>query len=159
QIPAVRLAPEAPWIPLDRVQPENSGGKAYGARLLAELPQGKERSFHTPASVVVPFGVMEEALASVPETESLYRKLIIQLKESSSENGAAVRQRLRDLIGRLPVPQAVEKEVTRKFPATARLVVRSSANCEDLEELAGAGLYDSVINVLPAEVATAIKKV
>jgi phosphoglucan,water dikinase len=159
QIPAVRIPPEASWLPLDRTQPDNSGGKAYGARLLAELPQGKEIGFRTPASVVVPFGVMEEALASAPETESLYRKLIIQLKESSSGNKASVLPRLRDLVGRLPVPQVIEKEVTRKFPGTVRLVVRSSANCEDLEKLAGAGLYDSVINVLPAEVAPAIKKV
>jgi phosphoenolpyruvate synthase/pyruvate phosphate dikinase len=39
------------------------------------------------------------------------------------------------------------------------LVVRSSANCEDLEELAGAGLYESVINVVPADSAAAIRTV
>ena len=38
-------------------------------------------------------------------------------------------------------------------------MVRSSANGEDLAELAGAGLYDSIANVAPADVASAVRAV
>src|SRR5206468_12408851 len=38
-------------------------------------------------------------------------------------------------------------------------IARSSANCEDLEELAGAGLYESVVNLAPSDVASAIRAV
>ena len=47
----------------------------------------------------------------------------------------------------------------RVFAHHSALIVRSSANCEDLEELAGAGLYESVINVPPSEVTGAIRSV
>src|ERR1019366_4481017 len=46
--------------------------------------------------------------------------------------------------------------VAAQFGKLDRLMVRSSANCEDLEELAGAGLYDSIANVAVADVAAAV---
>src|SRR5437870_3989560 len=50
-------------------------------------------------------------------------------------------------------------ERRRESGRCPRLIVRSSANCEDLEELAGAGLYESVANVAPSEVAGAVREV
>jgi phosphoglucan, water dikinase len=49
--------------------------------------------------------------------------------------------------------------VAREFGENSRLMVRSSANCEDLEGFAGAGLYESVANVAASEVASAVAKV
>jgi phosphoglucan,water dikinase len=63
------------------------------------------------------------------------------------------------LIEQLAVPDAVVSEALRLFGEDARLAVRSSANCEDLEELAGAGLYESVVNVTPSEMAAAVRTV
>jgi len=49
--------------------------------------------------------------------------------------------------------------VTEKFNVHDRLMVRSSANSEDLETLAGAGLYESIPNVAPSDTNDAVKKV
>jgi phosphoglucan, water dikinase len=38
-------------------------------------------------------------------------------------------------------------------------MVRSSANCEDLNEMAAAGLYDSIANVRPQGIADAVRRV
>ena len=77
----------------------------------------------------------------------------------SSVDFAAITQRLRELVQSLAVPDSITSEVARRFSKNNCLIVRSSANCEDLEELAGAGLYDSVMNVAPAEVASAVRTV
>jgi phosphoglucan,water dikinase len=68
-------------------------------------------------------------------------------------------ERLRSLVQHLNVPEQIGSAVAKEFSRDVRLIVRSSANCEDLEELAGAGLYTSVINVAPSEVASAIQAV
>ena len=47
------------------------------------------------------------------------------------------------------MPDEIGEAVIAFFGPDARLAVRSSANGEDLEHLAGAGLYDSVVNVSP----------
>jgi phosphoglucan,water dikinase len=57
------------------------------------------------------------------------------------------------------VPDELTAELSKKFGPNIRLIVRSSANCEDLEELAGAGLYESVPNVAPSDVVLAIRAV
>src|SRR5436190_22934223 len=67
--------------------------------------------------------------------------------------------RLRDLIQQLNVPDELVSEVSKRFGQNVRLIARSSANCEDLEELAGAGLYESVTNVAPSDVSSAIRAV
>lgn len=45
------------------------------------------------------------------------------------------------------VDPSVVKDVQAKLPAGTRVMVRSSANCEDLQKMSGAGLYDSIANV------------
>ncbi|HYT89619.1 MAG TPA: PEP/pyruvate-binding domain-containing protein, partial [Gemmataceae bacterium] len=67
--------------------------------------------------------------------------------------------RLRELVRTLPLPEEIGKAVTAFFGPDARLAVRSSANGEDLEHLAGAGLYDSVINVPTTAAPQAIAQV
>jgi phosphoglucan, water dikinase len=49
--------------------------------------------------------------------------------------------------------------VIKEFGHDTPLMVRSSANCEDLEGFAGAGLYESIANVSPSEVVPAVTKV
>jgi len=66
---------------------------------------------------------------------------------------------LRELIVQLRVPKHIISAVRRRFSSNTALIVRSSANCEDTEEFAGAGLYESVLNVSPEDVDTAIRKV
>jgi phosphoglucan, water dikinase len=159
KIPAVRLPPESPWLPLERTVPETGGGKAAGARRLAELSRQAEAGFRTPLSLIVPFGVMEAGLDAAPAVNAEYRRWVQRLNGMSPAELAAATPRLRELVQGLGVPDAITAEVARTFGPDRRLIVRSSANCEDLEELAGAGLYESVLNVPPAEVASAIRSV
>ena len=158
-VPSVRLAPESLWVPLEGASPETSGGKAVGARRLAELSRQEGAGFQAVKALVVPFGVMELALAAAPTVDAEYRDLVKQLDARSSSEFAPATRRLQELVHQLAVPDAIVAEVSRQFAGIPGLIVRSSANCEDLEEFAGAGLYESVINVAPAKVDPAIRAV
>jgi phosphoglucan, water dikinase len=159
QIPTVRLDRASAFVPLADVVAETGGGKATGARQLAELSHRDAAGFSTSPAIVVPFGVMEAQLSAAPAVAAEYSQRVKRLDRMPSAESAAATQHLRQLVERLAVPDAILSEVARTFARNSRLVVRSSANCEDVEGLAGAGLYDSVINVAPPDVASAIRKV
>jgi len=157
RVPEARLISDRPWISLDQVVPETGGGKAAGARRLAELAD--QSGFKTPRGLVVPFGVMEAALHAAPELLAEYRRLLGRMSGMTPGDFTAATERLSALIQHLNVPDELASEVSKKFGPNIRLIARSSANCEDLEELAGAGLYASVPNVTPTDVASAIRAV
>ena len=159
QIPEVRLTPERSWIPLEQVRAETGGGKADGARRLAELARQAGAGFKTPPALVIPFGVMELAMRAAPELAAEYRQRLSQIDGMTPTDFSMVTERLRELIQRLTVPVEIATGVAAQFGKQDRLMVRSSANCEDLEELAGAGLYDSIANVAVADVAAAVRAV
>ena len=158
RVPEVCLKPDSPCISLDAVVLENAGGKSAGARQLEALSRSLGAGFRTPPSLAVPFGVMEGSLRSAPGIEAEYHRLIARLDELAAADTVAVTQSLRGLVMRLPVPEQIAEGVARRLHAH-RLIVRSSANCEDLTELAGAGLYDSVANVPPEGIAGAVRMV
>jgi len=157
RVPEARLTSERPWIPLEQVVAETGGGKAAGARRLAELAVQEGTGFRTPPALVVPFGVMEAALRAAPELLAEYQRLLGQIRGMGDFTAAT--KRLRDLIQQLNVPDEIASEVSKRFGWNSRLIARSSANCEDVEELAGAGLYESVTNVAPSNVGPAIRAV
>jgi len=159
QIPPARRAPKPACIGLEQVAADSCGGKAAGARRLAELACRAGAGFRTPPAWVIPFGVLEEGLRAAPELEAEYRRLREEINRMAPEKFATATQRLRDLIGQVGVPAEIAAAVGRHFEGGDRLMVRSSANCEDLAELAGAGLYESAANVAPAEVASAVRAV
>ena len=155
--PPVRLSPKPQAIPLEEATLETSGGKAAGARRLAELARQPNAGFRTPAGWVIPFGVMEEALRASPAIDAEYNTAIKALDHTPTAQMEAATDRLRKLVQRLSVPDRIISEIQLKFRSP--LMVRSSANVEDTEDLAGAGLYESVANVSPPEVDSAIRKV
>lgn len=158
-LPAVELSPKQSLLALNEITPRTGGEKAYGAKLLGELSAQPQAGFMTPAGLVVPFGVMEEALQTASELGEDYRNLMKGLDDLTPDD---LVERLRDLQGilvRLPVPEKIVAEVAESFSRDDRLMVRSSSNSEDLEGLAGAGLYESVGNVEPQQVAGAVRKV
>src|SRR5262249_51943605 len=136
----VQLVFEKPWIAVNEIKTETGGGKAVGAMRLAELAGQRGSDFQTPAGFIVPFGVMESALRASPALEVEYQRLVERMQP---EELASTSSRLRELSQQLPVPPLVISEANGRFKRDVALVVRSSANCEDLEQLAGAGLYDS----------------
>jgi phosphoglucan,water dikinase len=141
------------------VTTEVAGGKANGARRLAELARKPQAGFATPPGLAIPFAAMEAALQSAPGLEREYRQACARINGLTSAEFASAAERLRHLLGELPVPGEVADAVAARFKPDDRLMVRSSANCEDLEQFAGAGLYDSVANVAPADAAAAVRRV
>ena len=148
-------SPQTACVPLEQATLENSGGKAAGARRLLELSREKGAGFNAPAGLAIPFGVMEQAL----QAEMDYKQLLKDLNTLPPPEFEAATRRLRELVQDLRVPDAVLTKLRDSFSDQTALVVRSSANLEDTEQLAGAGLYESVINVSLSEVAAAVRRV
>lgn len=158
-VPEVALTPGPSLVPLDQAEPATCGAKAAGARRLLELAAESGGLFLAPRGLVVPFGVMARGLDEVPEVGRAYRDLRGRLAGAPREQLEPLLQRLRELVQVIPVHEEVGRAVAAFFGPETRLAVRSSANGEDLENLAGAGLYESVVNVAIADVPRAIGQV
>ncbi len=158
QLPAIE-AQEAVLLSLNRVTPEIAGGKAFAARQLEELSGLAHAGFKTAPGLVIPFGVMEASLSAQPGLEKEYRLLVSILNSYPQKDCAVTARRLQELINHLEAPDEIFSGVTKKFLPDERLIVRSSSNCEDMESFAGAGLYDSVANVPPSDVAPTVLRV
>jgi phosphoglucan,water dikinase len=142
-------------LSLSLARPETSGGKANAARMLLELAERSAGLFRAPRGLVVPFGVMERALAEQPQIQEEYLGLVARLSGVPHGEMDPLLARLRDLVCSLRVPGEVVRAAAEFF-GSARLAVRSSANGEDLEHFAGAGLYESVVNVPSPDIEKAV---
>ncbi|CAN1837725.1 Phosphoglucan, water dikinase, chloroplastic [Linum perenne] len=140
-----------------------SGAKAASCGRLASLAavssnvsndQRVSASFQVPKGVVIPFGSMELAVEQSNSTET-FKSLIEQIEGAKLEGGALDKlcSQLQELICSLQPPKDVLDAVTQIFPGNPRLIVRSSANVEDLAGMSAAGLYDSIPNVSPSNAA------
>ena len=158
-VPTVTSVEERGVLPLDRVTAANAGGKAHGARALEAIAGRAGANFRTPASLVIPFGTMEAALHSQPAVAEEFQDRLERLDDLSPEARSASMAHLQELIRGLPLPEAVVSGIVARFGAGARLMVRSSANCEDLAAMPAAGLYQSVANVAVERVAEAVREV
>ncbi|KAL6188905.1 hypothetical protein ACLB2K_040296 [Fragaria x ananassa] len=135
----------------------NSGAKAAACGSLASLAaasdkvfsdQGVPASFNVPAGAVIPFGFMELALEQSKSMES-FRSLVDKIETLKLESGELdkVCGQLQELISSLQPSKDIIDRIAKIFPGNSRLIVRSSANVEDLAGMSAAGLYDSIPNV------------
>jgi phosphoglucan,water dikinase len=157
--PVVLKEGDALVLSLNQVTVETGGQKAFGLRRLTELASDNEDGFSVPSALVIPFGAMEKIVSSHKEWVAEYRKLVRETDGMSSEKQESATERLRKLIEQIDVPDEIASTITKRLPRSDQLMVRSSANCEDLEDFAGAGLYESIPNVTPAEVTLAVRRV
>ncbi|KAL0432167.1 UNVERIFIED_CONTAM: Phosphoglucan, water dikinase, chloroplastic [Sesamum latifolium] len=143
-------------ILLENADLQSSGAKATACGCLASLAaasnkvyneQGVPASFNVPNGAVLPFGSMELALERNGSTET-YRSLLERI-ETAEIDGALDRlcNELQELISCLSPPKETIESLSKLFPEDARLIVRSSANVEDLAGMSAAGLYESIPNV------------
>jgi phosphoglucan,water dikinase len=146
-------------VPIGRATAEMAGQKAFGLRKLTELSSDNENGFLVPVALVIPFGVMEKVLSSNKDLSGKYRALANELGAISTHKIEEATDHLRKLIEQLDVPDEITSPITRTFKPDDRMMVRSSANCEDLEDFAGAGLYESIPNVRPEEVRSVIPRI
>ncbi len=158
-IPQVEMVSESQCWALSEARLETCGAKATGARDLLALAQTSEGAFRALDGQALPFGVMEHCLSLDPEREQAYKTLQATLEQGWPQDAEERLHQLRTLVRQIPVPTAVVAQMREFFGETTRLAVRSSANSEDLEAFAGAGLYDSIIGVPAADSGSAIQRV
>lgn len=143
------------------VDTERAGAKASSCGQLALLSdqskkvyddQGIPAAFCVPTGRVIPFGAMEAALHSSGDDKKFYT-LLDKTETALVEDGELDRvcTELQNLLEAQRPPASVIDEISRSMPINARLIVRSSANVEDLEGMSGAGLYESIPNVRASE--------
>ncbi|XP_058093541.1 phosphoglucan, water dikinase, chloroplastic [Magnolia sinica] len=139
---------------------DTSGAKAASCGHLASLAmlsekvysdQGIPASFRVPAGAVIPFGSMELALQKSGSLENFY-SLIEQIETAKIEGGELDRacSQLQALVSAQHPSEKIIESIVKIFPTNGRLIVRSSANVEDLAGMSAAGLYDSIPNVSPS---------
>lgn len=81
-----------------------------------------------------------------------FRTLLEQAETARLEGGELDKlcSQLQELVSSLQPPKDILDGIGRIFPGNARLIVRSSANVEDLAGMSAAGLYESIPNVSPS---------
>ncbi len=132
------------------------GAKAEGVRRLRSMSM--HYGFKTPDAVVIPFGVMEDCIKQSSEHER-YWELVKSIDLLDGEELLRAIEELSSIVMELPIDEDTIRSIKKRFREEDRLMVRSSSNCEDLGELSGAGLYDSVANVGFSELKSAINRV
>ncbi|KAL8459573.1 hypothetical protein ACS0TY_036901 [Phlomoides rotata] len=146
-------------IPVEKADIQDSGSKATACGRLASLASASDKvysdegvpaSFNTPKGAVIPFGSMETALERSGSVET-YRSLLQSLETAQLDGELDnLCNQLHDLVSSSSPPKETIESLSKFFPDNARLIVRSSANVEDLAGMSAAGLYESIPNVSPS---------
>ncbi len=158
-LPAADLHSAGRMIPLIKAQAGFAGAKAAAsARLRTLAGDSPAEPFTAPGGAVVPFGSLEACLAQAGRMAD-YEKLLAQLPSATETDFLILADELRALVEVLCPPEAWLAELRALLPAGRQYAVRSSANGEDLADLAGAGLYESVLGVVASELGPAVARV
>ncbi|GMI96082.1 PHOSPHOGLUCAN WATER DIKINASE [Hibiscus trionum] len=147
-------------IPLARADALTSGAKAAACGRLASLAadfdtvhrdNGVSASFRVPAGVVIPFGSMDLALEENRSTKK-FESLLGKIETAGVENDTLDKlcKQLQLLVSSLVLSDDIVDSIASMFPDDVHLIVRSSANVEDVERMSAAGLYESIPNVSPS---------
>jgi phosphoglucan, water dikinase len=158
-VPEARLLRGSMALPLAEVTASVGGEKAWAARRLHEMAQREDAGFKAPDGMVIPFGVPENLIHSNATAARRYDELLRKLNDLPTENLTETAQELRSIVERLRVPEDILSGLAQRFCANDRLMVRSSSNMEDLEDLPAAGQYESVANVGLPDIAAAVLRV
>jgi phosphoglucan, water dikinase len=109
--------------------------------------QGIPAEFGVPAGAVIPFGSMEDALKNSGSLDS-YTSLLGRIETAKIENDDldSLSSELQAIVSLLSPSEKTIESLKNIFNPNARLIVRSSANVEDLAGMSAAGLYESIPN-------------
>ena len=160
------LVDQACVFPLSEAQVETSGAKATACKDLLCLAKecrnvpakrtnnanGSGAFFHALDGLVVPFGSLESIISQNGEKATWDKMLesahsFVTSAHVDPVELDAVCKELQDFVMSQKIPGTISVMIESSFKEDPMLILRSSANVEDLEGLSGAGLYDSVTNV------------
>lgn len=152
-------------LPLVKATRDLASSKCMFAGKLLDIANDSDGLFKAPGGVVIPHGVFQrEREIHTKEYSNLvtaYNSLVARGGDSNEQENAV--RELSDFIEANFRPgDSIISAIQNNFVDDARVMVRSSANAEDLEQMSGAGLYDSIANVAvknSAELEKAITKV
>ncbi|KAL4513385.1 hypothetical protein Ndes2437B_g00596 [Nannochloris sp. 'desiccata'] len=181
KIAAVKKVDKLSFIPLEAATVETCGSKAAVCgellHLASECAAALQTSgrgdgsplFEAANGVVLPFGCLESALEAnkkdkefaelLSKAESVAKKVVTSASASNNNNTstsmtaelAALTAELASIITSLRIPQTILLTLGGAFDPGSTIIVRSSANVEDLVGMSGAGLYESVPNINPRD--------
>ncbi|KAJ7532990.1 hypothetical protein O6H91_13G028200 [Diphasiastrum complanatum] len=157
----VIVSPPGVVLELSKAVTANAGAKAAACGKLAVLAESSSKvfselgvpaKFSVPKGKVIPFGAMEAALQDSGDAKQFYS--LLQNSETGQIEGGFldnICNELQAIVSAQRLPKSVIDDISSSFPGDARLIVRSSANVEDLAGMSGAGLYESIPNVRPSD--------
>ena len=165
---AVTLSDTLECRPLSEASLGVCGAKATVCGELVRVAERSDSGFKAPAGVFVPFGAMEACLKGAGKGDEL--TALVAAAETAATGGdpAAIEvacKSVRDVIASVDFPPELAAQLAASFPnpdGATRVVVRSSANVEDLAGMSAAGLYESVLGVSASsahELGEAVKEV
>lgn len=142
-------------IPITDATTDDSSSKCAFVGKLRKLAGKSDGIFLTPNGVALPHGVFQTQLSKHSKE---YSSLIKLYEEHGFETkkGKGASSLFSFVASNFEMTDAHCELVQAAFPKGARVMVRSSANAEDLEDMSGAGLYDSIANI-PVESQDALK--
>ncbi|KAG6548416.1 hypothetical protein Mapa_009902 [Marchantia paleacea] len=156
----VKRSPKGSVLQLIQADVEKAGAKAAACGELAGLAeiskkvtseQGVPATFSVPQGQVIPFGAMDDSIESSGLTKQ-FQSLVAKTETAQVEGGELddICNELRELVASVRPEKSVIHAIAKTFPSSSKLIVRSSANVEDLAGMSGAGLYESIPNVNPS---------
>lgn len=134
-------------LKLAEAKASTSGAKAAACAELARLAEASGRKFSAPAGVVLPFGTMDAALQAAGKAED-FEALLSEVETAQLEGSALNKacNQLQELVSQLRPAAGLLKDAGKALGGKT-VIVRSSANVEDIAGMSGAGLYDSIPNI------------
>ena len=135
-------------LPQNQATKESCGAKAANCAVIEDIVS-KTNAFLSPKGTCIPYGVMEKTLSakSLEEIDQLLLEVNHRL-DSDGDIDLLVTE-IRKRIKCQSVTSQILKAISAAFDDEQKVIVRSSANVEDLAGMSGAGLHDSISNVDP----------